>query len=134
MRLRKNEQLTGMLTAAFTLAVLGITLGCKSYCDPASVAKNRVPAVSIISPTNKEIILASEALILANAFDSDGTISNVKFFVDASEIAEESLPPYSFLWKAHPGHYVITVKAIDDQGASATSRVEVTVQSSSKLR
>ncbi|UTA49561.1 glycosyl hydrolase family 18 protein [Simiduia sp. 21SJ11W-1] len=81
--------------------------------------ENAAPQVSVSAPANAE---AGETVTLtANATDSDGTISNVKFYVDGSLISTDSSAPYSAQWAAVAGSHTVSATAEDNLGAVTQS-------------
>ncbi|MBF0503303.1 MAG: S8 family serine peptidase, partial [Candidatus Riflebacteria bacterium] len=84
---------------------------------------NAEPTVSMTSPANNTVVTTGANITLsANANDSDGTISKVEFFRDATKIGEDTSSPFSFSWivDVHPGNYSLTAKATDNNGATKT--------------
>ena len=84
---------------------------------------NQVPAVSITNPVNgADFSVLDPINISANASDSDGSVTQVAFFVDGVSVGTDNTSPYSINW-AIPnwGAYVITAEATDDDGATTTS-------------
>jgi hypothetical protein len=95
---------------------------------------NAPPTVAIISPTNNATFTApADITIMAQPFDSDGSIRKVEFFQGATKLGESTNTPYSILWSAvAAGAYVLTASATDDGGAVAISDpVNITVNSPS---
>lgn len=93
---------------------------------------NSAPGVSLTSPTPYQAFTAPAAIrIIANASDSDGTVSKVELFANGTLIATETSAPYDWTWNnVATGTYSITAKAFDNAGASTTSApVTVTVGS-----
>jgi chitinase len=84
---------------------------------------NLPPTVSIVSPTNgANFFVGADVTITADAGDVDGTVSRVDFYFDASKLGEVAAAPFSFIWTNVPaGILVLTVTAVDNQGAIGTS-------------
>jgi outer membrane protein assembly factor BamB len=94
---------------------------------------NVPPSVSIVSPTNGANFFAgADVTVTADAGDVDGTISRVDFYFEASRLGEVAAAPFRFTWTNVPaGIFVLTVTAVDNQGAIGTSvPVMVTVNES----
>ncbi|WP_405209320.1 glycosyl hydrolase family 18 protein [Aquimarina sp. LLG6339-5] len=96
-------------------------------CDPGNIK----PVVNITSPTNNANIELGTINLMATASDPDGTISSVIF-----TIANEAIPTtvsgntYSANWiPDSEGPYTIVVTATDNDNASTTNQVSVTVTS-----
>lgn len=92
-------------------------------------ADNVAPTVSITSPAGGQSFSAPASIsIAASASDSDGSIAKVEFFNGTTKIGEDVSSPYSFTWSNVPaGNYALLAKAIDNSSASATDRVDVTI-------
>jgi len=98
--------------------------------SPANCVTNNPPTVSISSPLNgANFPLNATVEILANAIDSDGSISKVEFFNGTTKLGEKTGSPFSFTWSSlAEGIYEITVKATDNEGSTNTSAgVTITV-------
>ncbi len=81
------------------------------------------PEVSITSPAAGDIV-ATNFIIVANAFDIDGngTITKVEFFANGIKLGEVGNAPFVFAWNnVASGTYSLTVTATDGAGASTTS-------------
>jgi beta-glucanase (GH16 family)/PKD repeat protein len=98
---------------------------------------NVAPTVILTSPANNVTFTAPASITLAaNAADSDGTITKVEFFNGNTLLGIATASPYSFVWNNVPaGTYLITAKATDNRGATATSEaVGVMVYSCSQYQ
>ncbi len=83
---------------------------------------NGVPQVAITAPTNgQSFVQGNVVAITADASDTDGTISNVEFYVDGSMIGQDNTAPYTTNWTATIGSHNITAKATDNANQSTTS-------------
>ncbi|MBW3698030.1 chitinase [Vibrio sp. T187] len=91
------------------------------------------PSVSLTSPTGNEQPLAGEVMSLtADASDSDGSISQVDFFVNNQLIASDTSEPFQHNWIAEAGTHTFKAKATDNDGQSTNSQeVSVVVSSGS---
>lgn len=92
--------------------------------------QNAPPTVSITAPANGSTFLpGDDILISANAADTDGSVSLVKFFAGNNLLAADSLSPYAFLWEDVPaGNYSITAKAFDNENDSASAAINIAVE------
>jgi hypothetical protein len=91
---------------------------------------NNPPAVAITSPANGGLFPpGTNITITVNATDSDGTVTNVAFYVGAAKLGDDSVAPYSFTWtNVAQGIYTLTAVATDEDGGSANSAgVNITV-------
>ncbi len=91
--------------------------------------QNQAPAISLVAPTaNAEYALSSAITLTANATDVDGSIAKVEFYIGSDKIGEDASAPYTLAWnKAIAGNHILTAKAYDNEGATATCK-SVTIQ------
>jgi hypothetical protein len=84
---------------------------------------NKAPIATIVSPSSNTSLVAPASIkIDASASDSDGTISKVEFLAGGKVLGSDTSAPYSYTWNNVPeGAQSITVRAIDSDGATATS-------------
>ena len=88
---------------------------------------NIPPTVSITYPSNgANITTGSDITITADASDSDGSISQIEFFVDGSSLGIDNSNPYEMDWTINTGTYNITAVATDNSSATTTS-IAITV-------
>jgi hypothetical protein len=98
------------------------------FTAPAAIGSgtNIPPSVAITNPPDGTNIVSPDAavtlLIQATASDTDGSVTNVDFFINGSRAGQGVTSPYTLAW-AIPGSgsYQITAKATDNQGASTLS-------------
>ena len=100
---------------------------------------NNAPNVFFLSPTDNLTVNPGYSLTIeAGANDSDGSIANVKLFIDNQLLRQESFPPYE--WGGHStspdpnelnglsaGVHTITIEATDNSGKTARDSIELTV-------
>lgn len=84
---------------------------------------NQPPSVTIVTPQNGAVFFAPAAVIIrAEAADRDGTVKKVEFYAGDRLIGTDETAPFGLTWEPVPaGEYVLTAKATDDDGASASS-------------
>jgi hypothetical protein len=108
-----------------------VTGTCNTVTNQATLTLNLPPTVSILSPTNGSVFVAlANMTVLADAHDTDGTISKVEFFLGGTNrLGESLLEPYYTLWtNVPPGNYQLKARATDNLGATGISDpVNVTV-------
>jgi hypothetical protein len=90
-----------------------------------SVAESVPPSVAITSPTSGANVMGADFItISADAFDPDGTVARVDFFVDYQLVASLTNAPYSFEYvlsnKVLVGQRV-WARATDDRGLATIS-------------
>ena len=94
----------------------------------AKVASNPPPNVALTSPADGASFLPG-AVVAISATASDvalggglGVVSQVEFYEGSSLLGVDTSPPYSLNWNsASSGTHTITAKAMDSEGATATS-------------
>jgi len=130
---------SGVLTAPATYSFTFNSAGsypyfCVIHGFTGSVtvqAANVPPSVAITSPTNGSTFAAPwTGTIHATASDSDGTVSKVDFFAGATHLGTVNNPPSnpSFtVTNLAAGNYTLKAVATDNQGATNTSTVGISV-------
>jgi hypothetical protein len=139
---------TAPYTATYTAAGIGskaITaratdnLGAQttSAAVNVTVGSNNAPTVSVTAPSNGALVIGGAAVnITATAADSDGSITQVEFFVSGISVGVDNSSPFAVSWtSASPfGNRVITAVATDNAGATTTSAgVTINVQNPNAL-
>jgi PKD repeat protein len=81
----------------------------------------RAPQVSITSPANGARIRAGTQTISASATDADGSVTQVRFYVDNVLLATDTAAPWQASWNATVGTRVLKAVATDNLGATTTS-------------
>lgn len=84
---------------------------------------NTPPAVSITSPANNAVFTAPATITInAEASDTDGIISNVKFYNGTTYLKTVYTGPFTYTLSNLPaGTYSLTAKATDNLGAQTVS-------------
>ncbi len=118
---------SGNATTSATVTITSATVGGGT---------GTLPTVSITTPLNGAILFSgTNIFITADAFDSDGLIEKVEFFVNGSLVgASFSIPFFDPYVLSSPGTYIFTAVATDDDGNTTTSSaVSVTSISSGDI-
>ena len=90
--------------------------------DLGTVVANIPPTVSVTAPVDGANYNVGDAVaIVANAADSDGSVTSVEFFVDGVSVSVDNTAPYEASYTAVAGPHAITAKATDDDAAATTS-------------
>ena len=124
---------TGQTLKAVATDNLGLT--GTSTVVTLNVLANVPPTVSITSPSSSAVIssYASAAAatgagssltpvtFTATAADSDGSVTQVEFFVNGVSVGVDATSPYAATWNSTSGTKTIVAKATDSNGAITTS-------------
>ena len=108
-------------------------LGYSEYTDGTSTPFNKPPEISILTPTKSVTFTApANITIEASAYDPDGSISKVEFFIGPVKLGEKLAAPYQYIWKdVGVGTYAITAVATDNGNSKTTSpAISVVVEKS----
>jgi len=94
-----------------------------------NVSTNNPPSVNLTLPNNgQSFTTANDIELAANAFDTDGTIANVQFFINGTLVNTDNTSPYSYnAGTLTTGSYSIMATATDNNGASASSAVNINI-------
>lgn len=84
---------------------------------------NQPPGCQLTAPTNGASYGAPANIALtANASDGDGSVARVEFYSGSTKLGEDISAPYTFTWSnVAAGSYTLSARAVDNQGASASS-------------
>jgi hypothetical protein len=96
-----------------------------------TLATNILPTVTLTSPANGAVFVYPTNLILsATANASNGGITNVAFFREATKLGDDAIAPHNYTWaNAGVGTFAFRAIASDSFGAMGTSApVNVTIQ------
>ncbi|MBK8854005.1 MAG: hypothetical protein IPN10_07775 [Saprospiraceae bacterium] len=109
----------------YAVATDNLGLSTTSANFVVTVVANTPPSVSIAIPTPLPITAPTSVTINATANDVDGTITNVKFFVNGVLVGSDNTGPnpYTFNWTSTPGFKNFTARAFDNNGDSITSNL-----------
>lgn len=100
----------------------------KSAAVTITVNANQAPTCSITAPTNESTHEEGKNInIEATASDSDGSVTQVEFFVDNTSVGIDTAEPYSATWTAAGGgNHSIHAVATDNMG-STTKSTSITI-------
>jgi subtilisin family serine protease len=90
------------------------------HCGPPG---NTSPVVTLTDPVGETTYPAPASIPLsADAFDGQGTVSQVAFYAGTALIGIDATAPFALTWTGAPiGNYSVTAVATDNDGATATS-------------
>lgn len=113
----------------FFLSLLIIPLGCNK--DIAKEIENHDPTCQITAPqANQLIVKGEDVTIEVAATDDDGTIVEVRFFIDNTYIESSYSAPYTYIWEtgnATIGWHTIKAFSVDDIGGIDISELMVDI-------
>jgi hypothetical protein len=90
---------------------------------PPDVPANVAPTVSVVQPIDRTVIKRGTSVdVTASADDADGWVTRVDFYVDGVSIGSSAGPTFSATWIATMGGHTIYAVAVDDKGATTTSK------------
>ncbi|RLA50961.1 MAG: hypothetical protein DRR42_11685, partial [Gammaproteobacteria bacterium] len=84
---------------------------------------NVPPTVALIAPLDgTELFVGDSINFEATADDADGNVIRVEFYQGLAKLGEDTSAPYSYTWNnPAEGAYTLSIKAVDDGGAIASS-------------
>lgn len=118
--------ISGLLEGIY-LMELNVSNGTYSDKDQmyiiSSNSSNIPPQVNISSPADGSRYFANE-LVFFSAFASDlnGSVSEVKLYEGPRLVGSDASYPYEYNWFGSPGTYTFSAMAIDNQGATRSSK------------
>ncbi len=137
----RDAEFQNMAPGTYTLtAVATDDLGAKARTSASitigeAAGGNHPPTVSFAQPLDGQVFDAGVNLdVVDDADDPDGSVANVKLYLDGQWVRREGVWPYE--WSASedavfknmaPGTYTLTAKATDDLGAIAQASASITV-------
>ncbi len=123
---------SNLSSANYTLAAVATdNLGAKAT-NSISVIVNSPPSVTVTNPANGTVFLYAPTNIIvgASASDTDGTISQVQFFLDNVAAGIDTTSPYSFTNNnVAAGNHTLAAVATDNRGAKNTNSISIVVNS-----
>jgi chitinase len=92
---------------------------------------NPPPTVSITAPSNGATFTAPVNITITATASDNGSVTKVEFFDGSAKLGEDTSSPYSYVWNnVSTGAHTIMARATDNQGATASSSVNITVNGS----
>ena len=116
-----------ILVATLLLSFLLVTQqACKK-----EEKSNQPPVCEITVPASGQEITKGEIInISVDASDSDGSIAEVRFFIDGVGKSSVTSFPYNYVWHTDiesTGNHTIKATSLDNEGVSTSDSVNVTV-------
>lgn len=92
---------------------------------------NKAPSCEITSPTAAENITENEIVtIVVNATDSDGSITEVRYYIDDLIRATVNSSTFTYDWNTNGeaiGNHTLKAICVDNEGASASDEITITI-------
>ncbi len=111
------------------LAILGVTI-LNNGCEKEKKELNEAPSCTFISPANNSVFEQGDIVTIAvDAEDRDGSITEVKFYIDYVYKSSTDSFPYCYSWEGTTTIHTHTVKAtaFDNDGDSSSSEIKVSI-------
>ncbi len=98
--------------------------------DYLTLTQTGLPIVNWANPSNNGVFYNLDTIAFeVNASDSDGSITQVEFFVDGISFGTDTVQPYTWEWEPPGfGNYTLTATATDNDGNNRSSEISITVQ------
>jgi hypothetical protein len=133
----RNELFGSLTTPPYNFSIPNLPIGASTLYAKAydnvgdstvtatiSVTGVNVAPNCILSAPVSNVIINQGAIVTlsASASDSDGSVSDVSFYVNGSKVSTDQSAPYTFDWSnPNPGSYIVSAIATDNTGLSASS-------------
>ena len=103
-------------------------------CNKTEETENKAPTCAITSPANSEEIQKGETVTVSvDADDTDGNVTEVRFYVDGYRVGFSSSLPYNYSWNTSSeitGNHTIKATAKDNGGVSTSDEITVSITDS----
>ena len=127
-----EEEYEGEATASFEP---GVSTEVVIEMVEIIVHSNEPPICYVLSPSNGESFTIGTSInMYVEAFDEDGTISEVRFYQNDNLISTATTSPYEYNWDTSseiPGSYELKAIAVDNENAETENTVSVNLTTSS---
>ena len=122
---------TILITLVAMLAIAALVFqSCKKE-DEKDEKVNKLPTCKITAPVNNQEIVKGETVIISvEASDSDGTITEVSFFVDGVEKSSSSSAPYNYSWTTNNesiGNHTLKATSTDNSGGHTSDEITIKI-------
>ena len=117
--------------AIFLFAFTLFTVSCDKDDSNEDNPNNQLPTCLIASPADgTEFNQGAEVNISVNALDEDGTIEQVRFYVDNAEVGSISQSPWTFTINTDEysaGDHTLKATAYDNDNGTGSDEVTITI-------
>jgi uncharacterized protein (TIGR02145 family) len=119
-----NMKKKSLFTMLASILLIGVII---ESCNKEE--ENQLPSCQITTPGNgQEFFIGETITISVDASDIDGSIAEVRFFIDNTVMSSSSDFPYVYSWNTSgmsEGAHIVKVTAIDNQGSSKSDELTV---------
>lgn len=102
-----------------------------SGCSKNEESTNQNPTCTITSPdSGDEFEVGESVIVIVDAKDNDGSITEVRFFIDNVGKGSATSFPYKYTWNTNnesSGNHTLKATSIDNSKASASDEITVTI-------
>ncbi len=97
--------------------------------DSLTLVQNGQPVINWTNPSNGNIFINLNSIALnVDAFDNNGNIAQIEYFVNGVSIGIDVVTPYSFSWTPPSyGSYLLKATATDNEGNSSSKEISITI-------
>ena len=110
---------------AIVVLMLFLALGCNKE------KANQLPTCKITAPADGQKIIKGETVTISvEAIDSDGSIAEVRFFVDGVGKSSANSFPFNYNWNTtdeSTGSHILKATSIDNSGGSNSDEITVEI-------
>ena len=116
---------------ALSIFITAILFIVAASCKKEEEKANQVPTCQITAPADGQEINKGETVVISvDATDSDGTIAEVRFFIDGVGTGSVNGFPYNYDWATSSesfGNHTIKATSIDNNGGSKSDEITVDI-------
>ncbi len=118
-----NLMWTGAPSGVYNLTARATdSLGLSKTSAPVALIVDALPTVAIVYPANNGYVPRDLVTLKVNANDSDGSVSQVQYYLNGGFLGSSTLAPFDLSWNNPAiGTYSLSAIATDNLGLSRTS-------------
>ena len=113
------------------IAMLAVTALVFQSCNKDVEKTNQPPTCKITSPQNGQKFTQGETVTIAvDATDSDGRITEVKFFIDNISVSSATNFPFNYSWNTldnNIGNHVLKATSFDNSGSNTSDEISIEI-------
>jgi plastocyanin len=118
-----------LAAGSYTLFAIASDNSGATATNSISIVVDTPPSVTITNPVSGMVFAApANVTIQASASDTDGTVTNVQFLVDANVVSNDPTAPFSAITNnLAVGSHTLSAVASDNNGVKATNAATISV-------